>query len=244
MKTSIAKRALSNLASGALAVAMLGAAGSALAAGGSVSGVSVQPMSVYPNDIVTLKVNISGGSYGVDCNMRWSVLNSSNMEVKNGGGRVTSAQNATTYTVQFGAPAHGAYTVKATNGMPSGQAVVCTGMATTTLTVNDKLVRVNPGVVMQAPNLTVAPEPTLTAIKQVPYTDQGTETWIEVDGTGLCTYTIEGAGLPPQSFASTAAKPFPMKVKMVGAPIGSHLWTAKGTGSCKGNAQANITVNG
>src|SRR6476646_6826756 len=55
---------------------------------------------------------------------------------------------------------------------------------------------------------------TLTSIHQVPYTDQGVETWIQVQGTGNCNFTVEGAGMPPQSFASSAAKPFPMKVKI------------------------------
>lgn len=245
MKSNITKRTLTHMATGALAVAMLAATGAAFAAGGVVSGVSVAPMSVYPNDIVSLKVNISQGSVSVDCNMRWSMLDSNNVEIKSGGGRITAPQTTAVYAVQFGAPAHGVYTVKATNGMPSGQAVVCTGMATTTLTVMDKSVRVAPGtVVSQVPHLELAPVPTLTSIKQVPYTDQGVETWIGVEGTGICSFTIEGAGMAPQSFTSSAASPFPMKVKMQGAPIGSHLWTAKGTGKCTGNAQANITVNG
>ena len=36
----------------------------------------------------------------------------------------------------------------------------------------------------------VAAAPTITGIKQVPYTDQGGETWVEVQGTGVCTYNI------------------------------------------------------
>ena len=92
------------------------------------------------------------------------------------------------------------------------------------------------GMVMQTP--------TLTSIHQVAYTDQGTETWIEVQGTGHCNYTIEGGGVAPQMFASSAAKPFPMKVKIQGAPLGSHLWTAKGTGNCTGMATTTFTVNG
>ncbi len=244
MKSSIAIRTLSRISNAAVTLALLGAAGAAFAAGGVVSSVSVAPASVYPNDIVTLNVNITQGSYGVDCNMAWSMVDSNNMPVKNGGGHVTSSQNSMMYKVQFGAPAHGVYTIKASNGMPSGQAVVCTGMAMTTLTVNDKMARVAPVGLGPASGLVLASAPTLTAIKQVPYTDQGVETWIDVEGTGHCSFTIEGAGLPPQSFASSAAKPFPMKVKMVGAPIGSHLWTAKGTGTCTGSAQANITVNG
>ncbi len=86
--------------------------------------------------------------------------------------------------------------------------------------------------------------PTLASIKQVDYTDQGVETWIQVQGTGNCTFTIETAGMAPQPFASSAAKPFPMKVKIAGAPLGSHQWIAKGTGSCVGSASATFSVNG
>jgi hypothetical protein len=85
---------------------------------------------------------------------------------------------------------------------------------------------------------------TLTSIHQVEYTDQGVETWIQVQGTGNCTFTIESAGVAPQSFASTAAKPFPIKVKIAGAPLGSHFWTAKGTGKCTGSASTTFSVNG
>lgn len=84
---------------------------------------------------------------------------------------------------------------------------------------------------------------TLSAIHQVQYTDQGVETWIQVEGSGHCSYTIEGA-VAPQSFASSAAKPFPMKVKILGAPLGSYLWTAKGTGNCTGTATTVFSVNG
>ena len=86
--------------------------------------------------------------------------------------------------------------------------------------------------------------PTLSSIHQVQYTEQGGETWIQVEGSGHCSFTIEGAGLAPQSFASSAAKPFPVNVKIAGAPLGSHLWTAKGTGNCTGNATTTFSVNG
>ncbi len=99
-------------------------------------------------------------------------------------------------------------------------------------------------VIVQQGPLTMAPLPTLTSIKQVPYTDQGTETWIEVHGTGNCTYTITGAGLPASTFSSSAATPFPMKVKIPNAPLGSHLWTAKGTGNCTGQATTTFKVEG
>ncbi|MES2948275.1 MAG: hypothetical protein V4858_07015 [Pseudomonadota bacterium] len=109
----------------------------------------------------------------------------------------------------------------------------------------------NPGTHMVTPNGQTALKQgvmlqpaTLTSIKQVPYTDQGTETWIQVQGTGNCSYTITGGGVAPQSFASSAAKPFPMKIKIMGAPLGSHLWTAKGTGNCMGNATTTFSVNG
>jgi len=85
---------------------------------------------------------------------------------------------------------------------------------------------------------------TLISIKQVEYTDQGVETWIQVQGTGNCTFTIETPGMAPQAFASSAAKPFPMKVKIAGAPLGSHLWIAKGTGTCTGTANTTFTVSG
>ena len=86
--------------------------------------------------------------------------------------------------------------------------------------------------------------PILSAIHQVLYTEQGVETWILVEGSGHCNFTIEGAGLAPQSFASSAAKPFPVKVMIAGAPLGSHLWTAKGTGNCTGTATTTFSVNG
>jgi hypothetical protein len=50
--------------------------------------------------------------------------------------------------------------------------------------------------------------------------------------------------LAQQSFASTAAKPFPMKVYVAKDILGSHLWTAKGTGKCTGNATTTFSVNG
>ncbi len=83
----------------------------------------------------------------------------------------------------------------------------------------------------------------LTSIKQVLYTDQGTETWIEVNGTGICAFTITGDA-PPANFSTSAAKPFPIKVKIPNAPVGSHLWTAKGTGNCTGQATATFNVSG
>jgi hypothetical protein len=86
--------------------------------------------------------------------------------------------------------------------------------------------------------------PTLSAIHQVLYTEQGVETWIKVEGSGHCSFTIDGAGLAQQSFASTAAKPFPMKVYVAKDILGSHLWTAKGTGKCTGNATTTFSVNG
>ncbi len=134
----------------------------------------------------------------------------------------------------------------------------CLGSAQTTIQV------MAPVVVDANPNIKVAPHggisaqqngpisslppaaiqlPTLTSIKQVQYTDHSGETWIEVSGTGNCTYKIDGAGLPSAPFASTAAKPFPMKVKINGAPLGSYQWKASGTGSCSGEASATFSVD-
>jgi len=125
-------------ATAALACALLGASTAALAAGGNVTGISVNPNSVSVNDIVTLKVNITGGSYGVACNMSWAVLDAGNMQVKGGAPSVQSDANSADYTVQFGIAAPGVYTVQATSGAPSGQNVSCVGMVKTTLTVKAK----------------------------------------------------------------------------------------------------------
>ncbi|MDB5802698.1 MAG: hypothetical protein JWN73_20 [Betaproteobacteria bacterium] len=86
----------------------------------------------------------------------------------------------------------------------------------------------------------IAPPATLTSMKQVPYTDQGGETWLEVSGTGTCDYTIQGAGLAVAEFTSSSAKPFPRKVKAPSAPTGSYNWTATGKGSCKGYGQRQL----
>jgi hypothetical protein len=94
-------------------------------------------------------------------------------------------------------------------------------------------------VVQQVPGTAMA-LPTIKSIKQVQYTDQGGETWIEASGTGNCSFTISGP--VTASFSTTADKPFPIKVKIPNAPTGSHLWTAKGTGSCTGQATATFKV--
>jgi hypothetical protein len=132
------------------------------------------------------------------------------------------------------------------NGM-----VGCLGSQTATATIEPNTVagvgvalKPSSTVIVQQGPIGMAPLPTLTSIKQVPYTDQGTETWIEVHGTGNCSYTITGAGLPASTFSSSAATPFPMKVKIPNAPIGSHLWTAKGNGACTGQATTTFTVQG
>jgi hypothetical protein len=120
------------------AAALLGACGLAMAAGGNVSGVSVTPATVFVNDIITLKINITDGSYGVDCNAAWSVRDSGNVEVKSGGTRMMSDSNSYVYQVQFGIATPGVYTVQAHTGTPSAQAVSCLGNATATLTVKAK----------------------------------------------------------------------------------------------------------
>ena len=117
---------------------LLAICGLAMADGGNVTGVSITPASVFVNDIITLKVNITGGSYGVHCNAAWSVRDASNVEVKSGKHTMVSDSNSYDYTVQFGIANPGIYTVQANTGAPSGQAVSCTGTATATLNVKAK----------------------------------------------------------------------------------------------------------
>ena len=88
------------------------------------------------------------------------------------------------------------------------------------------------------------PPGTLTSINQVERTDKGVETWIEVQGSGQCSFTIGSTRVAPQRFESTAATPFPMRIKIPGAPLGSNLWIAKGNGNCKGTAITTFSVNG
>ena len=97
----------------------------------------------------------------------------------------------------------------------------CKGMAQTDITVTAPIVA-NPTVVAR-PNTSTLPtieKATLTGIKQVPYTNHSGETWIEASGTGNCTFTIQTGGVAPQTFSTTAAKPFPIKVKIANAPLG------------------------
>ena len=120
------------------AAALIGTWGMAFAAGGNIVGISATPASVFVNDIVTLKISIADGSYGVDCNAAWSVRDSNNVEVKSGSHRMQSDTNNYDYSVQFGIATPGVYTIQAHSGMPSSQAVVCLGNATATLNVKAK----------------------------------------------------------------------------------------------------------
>jgi hypothetical protein len=120
------------------AAALIGTCGIAFAAGGNIAGVSATPASVFVNDIVTLKMSIADGSYGVDCNAAWSVRDINNVEVKSGSHRMQSDSNNYDYTVQFGISTPGVYAIQAHSGTPSSQAVVCLGNATATLNVKAK----------------------------------------------------------------------------------------------------------
>lgn len=131
-------------------------------------------------------------------------------------------------------------------GSPSGWPA-CQGSASTEITVTAPIIA-NPNIQVRPTGVVSLPPgalelPQLTSIKQVQYTEHSGETWIEVQGKGNCNFTIEGNGVPPQSFASSAAKPFPMKVKIQGAPLGFHNWTAKGTGNCTGQATTGFSVD-
>jgi hypothetical protein len=159
------------------------------------------------------------------------------------------------HAVSFSALEPGLYTLEAGPGTPTNQAVICQANVTAVLTVKDKnaissmppVIGISPrpaaGPVVQMPAPGTLQIASLTGIKQVAYTDHTGETWIEASGTGYCNFTVETGGLPAQSFSTSAAKPFPMKLKIAGAPLGSHLWVAKGTGNCNGNASAQFAVN-
>jgi hypothetical protein len=243
----------------AVAIALLSIGGSALAAGGNVASASLSPGSVFAGDSINLNVGVAQGSFGVDCKIRWSLKNAANVEVKGGTHRVVSNANSADYSAGFAAPGPGNYKLDVTGGPPDSQTTSCGGSATAAVTVNDKFaISATPA----AMNLGVAPRPaaaqvivqmpttipqvtttTLTAIKQVAFTNNSGETWIEAQGTGNCTFTVESAGVPSASFSSSAAKPFPLKVKIAGAPLGSHTWKAQGTGNCNGMASATFSVN-
>lgn len=237
------------------AAALLCLSGAAFAAGGNVTSASMNPHAVFPGDVVNLKVGVTGGSYGIDCMMRWSLKSAANAVVKSGGTRMLSnGAPSAEYAVSFGALEPGLYTLEAGPGTPTNQAVICQGNAMATLTVKDKNAisatpaattlapRPSPVQVVQLPDA-VLQLPKLNAIKQVANTNHSGETWIEVQGMGNCAFTIESAGVAPASFAASAAQPFPMKVKVAGAPLGSHNWKAQGTGSCTGVAMATFSVD-
>jgi hypothetical protein len=242
-------------AAACVALSLLTMGGNALAAGGDIVSATLNPAAPFPGDIVNLKIGAAQGSYGIDCNMRWSLKNAANVEVKAGKSKMHSNGAPTAeYVANFSAPVPGIYTLEATSGAPDYQTIVCQGSVKTTLTVKDKFaISAIPTVTTMAPRpagIQVVQLPDavlqfakLTAIKQVPFTNHSGETWMEVQGTGNCAFTIESAGVAPASFAASAAQPFPMKVRIAGAPLGSRTWKAQGTGSCSGTAVATFSVS-
>ncbi|MES2950039.1 MAG: hypothetical protein V4858_15970 [Pseudomonadota bacterium] len=120
-----------------LAIALFATvASTAFAAGGNVTSISASPASVSVNDIVTMKLSITGGSYGVDCSASWALMDASNMQVKGGNNiRMQSDSNNYDYVVQFGVATPGVYTLVGKTGAPSSQTTSCQGMANATLTV-------------------------------------------------------------------------------------------------------------
>ncbi len=123
---------------GAFAVCLLGVGGAAMAAGGNVSSIRVTPTAVTVNELVSLKVGITGGSSGVSCNLSWAVLDASSNTAKGGTHGMQSDANSTDFTVQFGIANPGVYTVQVTGGAPTSQLTVCQGTVKTTLTVKAK----------------------------------------------------------------------------------------------------------
>ncbi len=121
-----------------LGIALLGCGAAAWAAVGNISAVNITPNAVFVNDIVTLKVSVSDGSFGVACNMNWAVVDANNFQLKGGTHGMQSDANNADYTVQFGITAPGVYTVQATGGAPTGQLTVCQGSAKAMLTVKGK----------------------------------------------------------------------------------------------------------
>ena len=133
-KYTLAQRTLGRL----LAIALLGSGAAAWAAGGNISTVSVSPNTVFVNEVVTLKVSVTDGSYGVACNMNWAVVDANNFHLKNGTAEIQNGANTADYTVSFGIAAAGVYTVQATGGSSNSQLTVCQGSAKATLTVKAK----------------------------------------------------------------------------------------------------------
>ena len=240
----------------AMAFALFAISGAAFAAGGNVTAISATPNSVFANESVGIKVNVTEGSFGVDCSMRWMVLDANKVEVKGGTHRLQKDANSAEYSTNFSIPTPGIYTVQVLSGPPSTQTTSCGGLASTVLTIKDKFaVNANPGLMASPSTVTRPASPvvvqppaavlqvtTLTSIKQVANTGNSGETWIEVQGTGNCNFSIASAGVAAQNFASSAAKPFPVKVKIAGAPLGSHQWNAKGISNCSGAAYTTFSV--
>lgn len=256
MKNFTPSTTTARVAANTLALALLAACGAAFAGGGTVTSISVTPNAVFPNESVNLKVNVTA-SFGVACSMRWMVLDANKVSVKGGTPKIQKDADSAEYSTSFSLTQPGTYTVQALSGPPDSQTISCEGQQGTTLTVKDKFaISANPGLTV-SPGAGTRPAvgqvaqlpaaalqlPTLTSIKQVPNTGNSGETWIEAQGVGNCSFSIESAGVPAQNFASSAAKPFPVKVKIMGAPLGSHQWKAKGTGNCTGTGGATFSVN-
>lgn len=178
--------------------------------------------------------------------MSWTVRDANNVKVKGGTRhKIQSDTNSAEYSTSFGIPAAGVYTVVATSGAPNSQTTSCQGSASATFSVKDKPsanVRAATSQIGHLP-VTAVQAPTLTTIKQVPYTDQGGETWIAVQGTGNCKFSIARDGGAAIDYNVANPQALPMKIKIVGAPTGSHSWAAKGTGNCTGTANTTFTVN-
>jgi hypothetical protein len=257
MKNFMPSTATAGAAANILALALLAASGAAFADGGTIVGISVTPNAVFANEPVSLKVNVTAG-FGVHCSMRWMVLDANKVQVKGGTPKIQKDANSAEYSTSFALTQPGIYTVQAQSGPPDSQTVSCEGQMGATLTIKDKAaLNPNPGLTVSPPagprpagvpavaqpSAAVLQVTTLTAIKQVPNTGNSGETWIEAQGTGNCSFSIESAGVPAQNFASSAAKPFPVKVRIMGAPLGSHQWKAKGTGNCAGAGSATFSVN-
>lgn len=223
----------------ACGLALLATAGAALAdgpgvgvSGGTVTAISVTPNVVQINHPVSVKADVTGVGIGVDCNMRWDALEGNTITTGVDHKVHKDGANSTDYTFPLAFAKAGVYTLRAHGGAPDGQTTSCGGDVKTTLTV-----------VVPKEDVVAAPVkdkwPTLTSIKRSSNERHPpNQTWIEVQGTGFCSFSIATAGSLPQNFASTSGKPFPVTVAFMGALPGAHQWMAKGTGTCQGQANA------
>lgn len=246
-----------SVAACACGLALLGAAGAVFAdgpsagGGGTVTAVSVTPNIARPGIPVSITVNVTAVGNSVDCNMRWDALEGNIVTAGADHKMHKDVGNSTDYTFPLAFSKPGVYTLRAHGGAANGQTASCGGDVNATLTVKEMVpaaLAKDPAPVdgdrlahNQVPPLQLAP--TLKSLKQSDNTSHSGATWIDVQGTGHCSFSIATAGVAAQGFASSAATPFPMKVKMVGAPLGSHQWQAMGTGNCKGSSSATFSVN-